>query len=84
MAELKSCPFCGSTEIYAEVSYLTKEFRIYCANADEPCVAEMRLSFADAELGNGEIIGFEEMTKIIQQLVDIWNTRTPKEIKERF
>ena len=27
MAELKLCPFCGSTEIYAEVSYLTKEFR---------------------------------------------------------
>ena len=80
MAGLKPCPFCGGTEIYAEVSYLTKEFRIYCANADEPCVAEMRLSFADAGLSNGEIIGFEETTKIIQQLIDLWNTRTPKEI----
>lgn len=79
MAELKSCPFCGGTEINAEISYLTKEFRIYCANADEPCVAEMSLSFADAGLGNGEIIDFEEVTEIIQQLVDLWNTRTPKE-----
>ena len=79
MTELKSCPFCGGTEIYAEVSYLTKEFRIYCANADEPCAAEMRLSFADAGLGNGEIIGFGEMNTIIKQLVNLWNTRTPKE-----
>ena len=77
--ELKPCPFCGGTEICAEISYLTKEFRIYCSNADEPCVAEMRLSFADAGLGNGEIIDFEEMAKIIQQLVDLWNKRTQKE-----
>lgn len=79
MAKLKSCPFCGGTEICAEVSYLTKEFRIYCANTEEPCAAEMRLSFADAGLGNGEIIDFEEMTKIIQQFIDLWNTRTPEE-----
>ena len=78
MAELLPCPFCGGTEIYAEVSYLTKEFRIYCANADKPCAVEMSLSFPDAGLGSGEIIDFEEMTKIIQQLVDLWNTRTPK------
>lgn len=79
MAELLPCPFCGGEEIYAEVSYITKEFRIYCADPEEGCVAEMRLSFADAGLGNGEIISFEEMTTIIQQLIDLWNTRTPKE-----
>ena len=83
MAELQSCPFCGSTAIYAEVSYLTKEFRIYCANADEPCAAEMRLSFADAGLGNGEIISFEEMTEVIQRLVDLWNTRTINKTKQK-
>jgi hypothetical protein len=76
MDELKACPFCGGTEIYAEVSYVTKEFRIYCASPDCDCVAEMRLSFDDAGLGDGSIIDFKEMTTIIQQLVDLWNTRT--------
>ena len=80
MDELKTCPFCGGTEIYAEVSYVTKEFRIYCASPDCDCVAEMRLSFGDAGLGDGSIIDFKEMTTIIQQLVDLWNTRT--QIKE--
>ncbi|MBO5790734.1 MAG: Lar family restriction alleviation protein [Clostridia bacterium] len=75
MTELKPCPFCGGSEIYAEVSYQTKEFRIYCANADTSCVAGMRFSFADAGLGNGEIIDFQEMTKIIKELVDMWNRR---------
>ena len=79
MIELLHCPFCGSTEVSAEISYITKEFRIYCANPEANCSAEMRLSFADAGLGDGEIIDFGEMTSIIQQLMDLWNTRTPKE-----
>lgn len=81
MAELKPCPFCGGTEIYAEVSYITKEFRIYCAEPDCNCLAEMRLSFADAGFGNGDIIGFDEMTTVIKQMIDIWNTRTEKEVQ---
>jgi len=72
---LRSCPFCGSIDITAEVSYLTKEFRIYCANPDEACPAEMSISFYDAGFGKGEIIDFEEMLAIIQQLVTKWNTR---------
>ena len=79
MAELLPCPFCGSEEIYAEVSYATKEFRIYCAASDCDCVAEMRLSFSDAGLDEGSIIDFKEMTTIIQQMIELWNTRTPKE-----
>ena len=77
MAELKPCPFCGSEVICAEISYYVKEFRIYCA--DNGCVSEMRLSFEDAGLGEGGVIDFEEMQTIMQQLVDLWNTRTPKE-----
>ena len=79
MAKLKHCPFCGSSEIYAEVSYITKEFRIYCADAECDCVAQMRLSFADAGLGDGSIIGFNEMQTIIQQMVELWNTRAENE-----
>lgn len=78
MDKLKPCPFCGSEEVYAEVCYELKEFRIYCADPDTDCVAEMRLSFADAGLGEGEIIDFKEMTTIIEQMVDLWNTRTPE------
>lgn len=77
MAKLKPCPFCGGETVNAEVAYLYKEFRIYCASADEiGCQAEMRLSFEDAGLGGGLIIDFEEMQKIMKQLTDTWNTRT--------
>lgn len=73
MTKLKPCPFCGGTEIHAEVSFGTKEFRIYCAETS--CTAGMRLSFVDAGLDNGEFIDFQKMTKIIQLLVDMWNRR---------
>ena len=80
MFELKHCPFCGGETVNAEVAYLHKEFRIYCASADEiGCAAEMRLSFADAGLGDGSLVDFDEMQTIMKQLVDVWNTRTPKE-----
>ena len=72
--ELKPCPFCGGEIIYAEVSFEHKEFRIYCAS-DEGCPAAMRLSFADAQIGNGEVIDFDEIEKIIQELVEWWNRR---------
>ena len=80
MTELKPCPFCGGTEIYAEVSFRTKEFRIYCAETS--CTAGMRLSFVDAGLDNGEFIGFQEMTEIIQLLVDMWNRREKLDQRE--
>ena len=79
MAELKPCPFCGSTEIYAEISYEMKEFRIYCAEPEDDCIASMRLAFNDAGVGNGEIIDFEEITKIVNKLVELWNTRPLRE-----
>jgi hypothetical protein len=77
MAELLPCPFCGEEEIYAEISYLAKEFRIYCASGG--CTAGMRLSFEDAGLGEGGTIDFAEMQTIMLQMIDLWNTRTPKE-----
>lgn len=79
MDKLKPCPFCGENEVYADISYAAKEFRIYCNSPMTDCVAEMRLSFADAGLGNGEVIDFEEVLKIIEQMIDLWNTRTPTE-----
>lgn len=75
MAELLPCPFCGSKRIGAEISYEEKNFRIYC----DECPAEMSLYFADAGLNGGEVIGFGEMQDIIQEMIDKWNTRTPKE-----
>ncbi|MBQ2897991.1 MAG: hypothetical protein IJE46_06720 [Clostridia bacterium] len=75
MAEFRECPFCGSKSIGAEISYEEKNFRIYC----DECPAEMILYFVDAQLGCGNIIGFGEMQSILQEMIDKWNTRTPKE-----
>lgn len=75
MAELLPCPFCSGNSIGAEISYEEKNFRIYCCD----CIAEMVLYFADAGLNGGEIIGFAEMQEIIEELIEKWNTRTPKE-----
>lgn len=72
MAELLPCPFCGGTELTAEVSYEDKVFRIYCAC----CPASYELYFSDANLQDGSVIGFSEMTAIIEELTDKWNTRT--------
>ena len=76
MAELLPCPFCGGTDIVANVDNINHRFVIYCANADECCLAEMVLYFSDAGLGKGEFIDFAEMETIMQQLVTKWNTRT--------
>lgn len=70
-SELKPCPHCGCENIVAEVSYIGKRFAVYC----EECHAEMELSFADAQLGNGEFISFYEMQKIMDELVEAWNRR---------
>ena len=75
MGEFRECPFCGNNSIAAEVSYEEKTFRIYCCE----CPAEMVLYFADAGLSDGEVIGFDEMKAVIQEMTDKWNTRTPKE-----
>ena len=75
MAELKPCPFCGG-EAVAEVAVFQREFRIYCTGEDEwVCPANMRLSFDDAGLGNGSVIAFDEMQKIMNDLVEHWNRR---------
>lgn len=75
--ELKRCPFCGDDAI-GEMSYLTKDFRIYCAN----CPAEMKLSFYDAQLNDGSFISFYEARKIMDELTDLWNERADNEQRE--
>lgn len=69
--ELKNCPFCDCSNVIAEVDFEHKEFRIYC----ETCPATMVLTFADADLGQGYYIGFEEISNIIEELVSAWNKR---------
>ena len=78
MDKLKPCPFCGGTEICAEISYDEKEFRIYCCS----CIASLDLHFADIGLSEGNVIGFGEMNEIIQEMEDKWNTRTRNDFKE--
>ena len=75
MVELLPCPFCGEEEISAEISYEDKVFRIYCGC----CPASYELYFSDAGLQGGEVIGFDEMQTVIQELIDKWNTRTAVE-----
>lgn len=78
--ELKPCPFCGG-EAIAEIDYDHKEFRIYCqGNSNLPiCFAEMRFSFADAQLGDGSVISFDEAWQIMNELIELWNTRYAKD-----
>lgn len=71
MSELKPCPFCECESVIAEISYLNKTFRIHC----EECPAGMELSFANAQIGNGEFISFCEVQKIIAEMVEHWNRR---------
>lgn len=71
MEELKQCPFCGSKEICSDVSYETKEFRIYCCG----CSAEMVMNFCDCGIGNSGSVDFLEMYTIMDQLIEAWNRR---------
>ncbi len=73
--KLKPCPFCGNEEIVAQVDNINNRFVIYCANADEVCLAEMSLSFSDAGLDKGQFIDFAEMKTIMQELENNWNRR---------
>ena len=72
--ELKPCPFCGSTEVIAEINTIDKKFYIFCENTDK-CLSEMQLSFADAGIGNGEFIFFYEAQKIMDKMAEMWNRR---------
>lgn len=72
--ELKPCPFCGCEHIIAEINHLSNRFVIYC----EECIAQMELSFTDAQLDSGCVISFEEATKIIDELTTQWNRRVEK------
>ena len=74
MTELKPCPFCGGEEINAEMYFPLAEFRIYCANSDEPCPAEMRLDFKDAGIIGGRI-DFDKAQKIMDEMIEAWNRR---------
>ena len=77
--ELKPCPFCGG-EPYAEIDYDHKEFKIYCLGGNPcNCLAEMRLSFADAQLGDGSVISFDEAIKIMNELIELWNARNEED-----
>ena len=69
--KLNNCPFCGGESIISEIDYTSKVFRIYC----EDCPATMELSFKDAKIGSGAFISFYEMTKIIYDITNSWNTR---------
>ena len=73
--ELKPCPFCGCEHIVAEINNLSKRFAIYC----EDCVANMELSFTDAQLDDGSFISFYEARKIMDCLTEQWNRRTTDE-----
>ena len=77
-SRLKFCPFCGGTIVYGEINYTNKEFVIRCESNDD-CLAEMRLSFADADIGNGEIVSFYEIRKIMDELTEAWNRRAKDE-----
>lgn len=70
MIKLGNCPFCGGITS-AKVDYNDRSFHIFC----EECPAEMVLSFADAELGDGDVISFDEMTANITYLCNAWNKR---------
>ena len=69
--ELKPCPFCGCENIIAEINYLSKRFSIYC----EDCIAQMELSFIDAQLNDGSFISFYEARKAMDELTKQWNRR---------
>lgn len=68
--DLKPCPFCGEVAT-GEIDNVEKEFRIVCLN----CRAEMRLSFAEAHLDDGSVIGFDEARQVIDGLTELWNER---------
>ena len=69
--ELKPCPFCGGIPT-AEIAYPQKMFRIYCVE----CCAEMHLYFDDCILrGGSNHMHFDEVTKIIGTLTEMWNER---------
>ena len=74
MAELKPCPFCGGEIIHAEIYSPLEEFRIYCANPNENCPAEMRLAFSDVGIV-GRRIDFEKAQAIIDEMCEAWNRR---------
>ena len=69
--KLKPCPFCGCEHIVAEINNLSKRFAIYC----EDCIAAMKLSFVDAQLGDGSFISFYEARKVMDDLTEQWNRR---------
>lgn len=71
---LKPCPFCGGNSITAEIYFPLQEFRIYCAEPDENCGAEMRLGFSDANIVGGRL-DFETCFNIMEQMIEAWNRR---------
>lgn len=69
--KLKGCPYCGSTSVVAEVEFDEKRLIIFCEN----CPAEMNSTFSELGFGEGEVLGFVELTDAIYNLTSRWNMR---------
>ena len=67
---LNPCPFCAN-DVCAEMNYIEKAFKIFCPN----CPAEMRVTYEEANLGDGSVIAFDESVYWINYLIEQWNAR---------
>lgn len=68
--ELKPCPFCKE-KACAEIDNVGKALKIYCEN----CPAEMRVTYEEANLGDGSLISFDEAIVWMDYLIARWNVR---------
>ena len=67
---LNPCPFCA-IDVCAEMNYIEKAFKIFCPN----CPAEMRVTYEEANLGDGSLISFDEAIVWMDYLIARWNGR---------
>ena len=68
---LKPCPFCGE-DACSELDNVSKALRIFCTN----CPAEMRVTYKEANLDNGDFISFYEAINCMNTLTELWNERS--------
>ena len=67
---LKPCPFCGD-EAFANIDNVAKAFVVECTN----CPAEIRVTYREADLDDGDIISFDEAVQWMNTLTEQWNER---------